>query len=238
MMTKRNVPLYMQLVDSIVQKINKKEYQPEEKLPSERELCDMYGLSRITVRNALQELQREGYIYKVHGKGTFVSSNFYKQNLVKLYSFTEEMKKLGKIPKTKVISFKKIESGSRLAGKMEIKPTDSVYQVVRLRLADDEPLMYETSYIPFHRFPDLTKEALEADPMYTLFYEKYHVIVTKAIEQFSATTLTMEEASYLNITEDSPGMLIKRVAYFKNDIIEYTSSVTAGDKFRYTVELV
>lgn len=117
----------------------------------------MYDMSRITVRNALNELQREGYIYKNHGKGTFVSSNRYKQELINLYSFTEEMKKLNKVPQTQVLSFSKILADSRLAKQLIIEETDEVYQIVRLRLADDEPLMYETSYIPVEKFPDLSE---------------------------------------------------------------------------------
>ena len=96
-MDKNNkVPLYLQLVDDLIKKIENNTYKKDEKLPSERELCEMYGMSRITVRNALQELDRDNYIYKLHGKGTFVSSKTYKQNLVNLYNFTDEMKKIGK----------------------------------------------------------------------------------------------------------------------------------------------
>lgn len=226
-----------QLVDDLITKINNKTYDSEDKLPSERELCEIYGMSRITVRNALQELEREGYVHKVHGKGTFVSSSSYRQKLVKLYSFTEEMRKIGKTPKTQVLSFKRVESDKRIAEKLKITPGDSVYLIVRLRFADDEPLIYETSYIPESRFPDLSKEELEKTPMYTLFFDKYSVSVTRAVEQFSATILSSDEGEYLQTSGNQPGMLVKRTAYYNTEIIEYTVSVTAGDKFTYTVEL-
>jgi len=231
------VPLYLQLMDELIKKIDSEEYSLDDKLPSERELCEIYELSRITVRQALQELEREGYIYKLHGKGTFVSPKSYNQKLIKLYSFTEEMKKLGKTPTTKVLSFQEIALDERLANKMNLAPLDEVFQIVRLRLADDEPLMFETSYIPKRIFPDLTEKDLAERPMYDVFMQDYKVGVTKAIERFSATIIRKKEAEHLKINAEHPAMLIKRFAYQEEELIEYTISVTRGDKFDYTVEL-
>ncbi|MFD1037218.1 GntR family transcriptional regulator [Virgibacillus byunsanensis] len=231
------VPLYLQLMEGLVKKIDAQEYQEHEKLPSERELCEIYDLSRITVRQTLQELEREGYIYKLHGKGTFVSSKSFNQNLVKLYSFTEEMKAMGKTPTTQVISFQEIAIDERLAAKINLAPLDEVYQVVRLRLADEEPLMHEISYLPKKNFPDLTEKDLNQRPMYDVFYEDYQIRVTKAVERFSATSVRKEEADHLQTSVGQPAMLIKRFAYHHEDLIEYTISVARGDKFDYTVEL-
>lgn len=231
------IPLYLQLMRELIKKINEGTYVEHNKLPSERELCNIYELSRITVRQAFQELEREGYIYKLHGKGTFVAPKSYNQKLVKLYSFTEEMSKIGKKPTTRVLSFNKITIDERLAEKMELEPLDSVYQVTRLRLADGEPLMYETSFLPCRVFPNLIKDELVNKPMYDIFSDKYGVVVTKAMERFSATTIRHEEASHLMVREDHPAMLVKRLAYYNETLIEYTTSVARGDKFYYTVEL-
>lgn len=231
------IPLYLQLMDSLIKKIKAQTYRENEKLPSERAFCEIYQLSRITVRQALQELEREGYIYKLHGKGTFVASKTYNQNLVKLYSFTEQMKKMGKQPTTDVLSFQTIGVDERLALKMELQPFEEVYQIVRLRLADYEALMYETSYVPKKLFPYLTKEELENRAMYDIFNEDYQIGVTKARERFQATTVRKEEASYLQMEKGQPAMLIKRYAYNENALIEHTISIARGDKFDYTVEL-
>lgn len=231
------VPLYLQLMNDLIKKIKTQSYRENEKLPSERELCEIYELSRITVRQALQELEREGYIYKLHGKGTFVAPKSYNQHLVKLYSFTEEMKALGKKPATTVLSFEEIMVDERLARKMECQLNDVVFRTVRLRLADGEPLMYETSYVPKKLFPGLTKEDLIERPMYDIFHEDYQIGVTKALERFSATMIREEEAGYLQMIPAQPAMLIKRYAYLDEQLIEYTISVARGDKFDYTVEL-
>lgn len=237
-MNKTNkVPLYLQMMNKLIKEIDSKVYDEHEKLPSEREFCELYGVSRITVRQALQELTLEGYIYKEHGKGTFVAPKSYNQKLVKLYSFTEEMKKLGKTPSTKVISFEKMTAGERLSSKMDIAPLAEVFQVVRLRIADDEVLLYETSYVPYAVFPHLTEIDLSEKPMYDVFHDDYQIGVTRAIERFSATNVRSEEAKYLKMNPSHPAMLIKRFAYNNETLIEYTISVARGDKFDYTVEL-
>lgn len=231
------IPLYLQMMDDIIKEINAEKYAEHEKLPSERELCDQFSVSRITVRQTLQELEREGYIYKVHGKGTFVASKTYNQNLVKMYSFTEEMKKLNKTPTTQVLSFNLIAADDHLAKKMELEAYDEVFQIVRLRLADGEALMYETSYLPKKVFSHLTQEDFEQRAMYSIFLEDYQLGVTKAFERFSPTSVRATEANYLKAPVDQPAMLIRRFAYHEGQLIEYTVSVARGDKFDYTVEL-
>src|SRR5690625_4147611 len=149
----------------LMRKMDNGQFPEKAKLPSERILCKMYGLSRITVRQELQEIEREGYIFKVHGKGTFVAPKAYNQPLVKLYSFTEEMKALGKIPSTQVLGFKKLSLDERMAEVMGLSVGNDVFEVVRLRLADGEALMYETSYLPCEFFPGLTENAFRARPM-------------------------------------------------------------------------
>lgn len=231
------VPLYLQLMEILIKKIESKEYEEHEKLPSERVLCEIYHLSRITVRQALQDLEREGYIYKQHGIGTFVASKSYNQNLVELYSFTSEMERLGKKPTTEVLSFDVISIDDRLAKKMNLNILEEVFKVVRLRFADGQPLMYETSYLPKKLFPNLTKNDLNSRPMYDVFYQDYEIGVTKATERLTATFITEQEAKYLAVNSQQPGMLIKRYAYLKEQLIEYTISIALGDKFSYTVEL-
>lgn len=234
---KSGVPLYLQLSDFLIQKIEMGELGVDEKLPSERELCEIHNLSRITVRQALQELERDSYIYKLHGKGTFVSAQTFNQNLIKLYSFTEEMKKIGKKPTTQVLSFKEIMLDERLSEKMHLSPYQEAYQIVRLRLADGEPLMQETSYLPKNIFHSLTENDLISRPMYEVFYEDYQIKVTKAIERFSATSIRQEESTSLKTKINHPAMLVKRFAYNDDTLVEYTISIARGDKFDYTVEL-
>lgn len=231
------IPLYYQLMDILVEKIDSGELKEDDQLPSERELCESYKVSRTTVRQTMQELEKEGYIYKIHGKGTFVSPRTYSQSLLKFYSFSEEMKKAGKHPMTKVVSFKKILCDKKTAKVMNLEVEDEIFKIIRLRLADDEPMLYETSYIPVQYFPNLSSEELELTPLYEIFRSQYNVNISSASESFKAVSANKVEADMLTIKKGSPCLQLERITYSPSAVIEYTISIARGDKFTYTVEL-
>ncbi|PWN74099.1 GntR family transcriptional regulator [Bacillus paranthracis] len=230
-------PLYYQLMDIIVEQIETGNLQEHDKLPSERELCEIHDVSRTTVRQTMQELEKEGYIYKKHGKGSFVSPRVFNQSLVRFYSFTEEMKKFGKVPSSTVVSFSIIHCDKKISKIMNINNGEEVYQITRLRLADKEPMLFETSYIPVKFFPYLTKKELEETPMYEIFRTKYQVHITRAVESFKAIAAEKEHATWLQVEKNEPSLSLERIAYAKENIIEYTQTIARGDKFTYTVEL-
>ncbi|MGO1368437.1 GntR family transcriptional regulator [Senegalia sp. (in: firmicutes)] len=231
------LPLYYQLYEIITRDIKKGTFDEYDKLPSERELCERFDISRSTVRQAMNELEKDGYIYKEHGKGIFVSSKSFKQDLLNFYSFTDEMKKIGKHPSSKVLDFQKIKSDEKLARKLGIKINEDLYKFTRLRLADDEPIMLETSYLPESRFPDLTRNELEEKPMYDIFREKYDVEFSKAEERFKPVNTRKVEAEILDVSRKVPGMMIERYTYENQTVIEYTVGIARGDKFEYRVML-
>ncbi|MCF8001747.1 MAG: GntR family transcriptional regulator [Halanaerobiales bacterium] len=230
--------LYYQLKQIIKKKIENGEYQENDKLPSESELCERYDISRATVRQALTELQNEDYIYKVHGKGSYVSSNKLEQDLLKFYSFTNEMKKIGKEPSSKVIDFELIKCDQKIAEQLQIEENEKVYKFIRLRLADNVPMMLEYTYLPYKEFADFPSEELDYRPLYDILTINYNVSFSKAEEIFRATLLREYEAGKLNCVEGGPGILLERITYDINEtIIEYTKSISRGDKFKYHVVL-
>jgi GntR family transcriptional regulator len=207
----------------------------EERLPSEREICEKYNVSRATVRQAMQEMERDGYIYRSHGRGTFVAAQRVNQELLKFYSFTEEMKKLGKAPSSRVLSFEVTECGKKIGGKLGVPETGKVYKMLRLRLADGRPMMLETTYLPHERFPELTREELDKTAMYDVFTQKYGVKFTAAKEKFQPVNTSPEEAKHLQVARDIPSLKIERFTYEKEKVIEYTISIARGDKFEYCI---
>lgn len=231
------LPLYCQLADIIKEKIESKEWTEHTKLPPERELCDIYDVSRATVRQAMQELEVSGYIYKAHGKGTFVQPLKIKQDLLKFYSFTEEMKKLGKTPTSEVIDFTIVEANEKKAEKMQISVGEPIYKFTRLRLADNEPMMLETTYVPCSRFPGLSKELLEQRPLYDILTKDHGITLTTAEERFVPVLTRDYEAELLQYRESAPSMMIERLTSADGTIVEYTIGIARGDKFEYRVVL-
>ena len=139
----RKQPLYDQLVDILTEKIDH-EYRAGDMIPSERELSERYGLSRTTVRLALQELERLGLVVRQHGRGTFVTDRSAKAtNLMQSYSFTEQMRAMGRDPETTILEFCEMEADKNLAEHMGLRIGDRIFKLKRLRSADNMPMMVE-----------------------------------------------------------------------------------------------
>ncbi|VYU68901.1 UTRA domain-containing protein [Clostridium tertium] len=229
-------PLYLQLMNILIDMIENK-LEEDSQIPSEREICEVYDVSRTTVRQAMDELEKEGYIYKVHGKGTFVSPRRMNQDLIAFYSFTEEMKKLGKEPSSEVTGFEIVQAGDSISNIFKIENEDLLYKISRIRKADGIHMMYETTYIPYGRFKGITREELEEKPLYDVLMKEYNVRISSAEEYFRPILTNKIESVYLDIKEGSPSLKIERFTYEKNSVIEYTVSVARGDKFKYRVKL-
>lgn len=230
-------PLYLQLIEILNDRIESEEIRSGEKIPSERELSEIYSISRATVRQALSELQRQGIIYKIQGKGNFVSQKRINQELNGFYSFGDEVQKQGKKPGNRVLSLVLKESGQAVGKKMGISNEEKVLVLSRIRLADGEAMMNEITYLPFERFIGLEESDLEEDGLYQIMKKKYGVKFSYAEESFYPCILNDVEADILNVPSGSPGIVLERYTYEGNKLIEYTKSIVRGDKFKYKVKL-
>lgn len=231
------IPLYLQLVDIILEQIKSGTYNEGEKIPSERELSETFNISRATVRQALSELEKQKDIYKIHGKGNFVSSHKINQDLNGFYSFSNEMIKLGKIPGNKILNLILKEAGSVIATKLNIHPNEKIFILNRVRLADNEALMYETTYLPQWRFEEISESDIELNGLYNLMKNKYGVSISYAEESFSPCILNENDSLFLNAVPGDCGMILERYTFEKSNVIEYTKSIVKGNSFKYKVRL-
>lgn len=232
----KKIPLYLQLVKALETKI-RETMSPNQKLQSERELIQAYDVSRMTVRLALQDLEKRGVIYKKQGKGTFVSEIVEPAcDLSTAYSFTEQMKRIGKDPQTKILSFRKIQLDTYLAKDMGMEVGEEAWELERLRLADGLEMMLERSYLPYKEFSTLTKIMLEKKPLYDIFAEDFKQTIRVAEEEFYASVAMEMESDLLKIPLGSAVLHLQRKTYTdKNQLIEYTFSIARADQFRYRI---
>lgn len=232
-------PVYEQLVDALREQI-KQNYKPNDKLLSEREIMKRYAVSRNTVREALSELEHIGYIYRQHGKGTFVANMA--DNTAKIgdeYSFSEQMKSLGRTPETRILEMSERTANDYFSEKLHINIGDPMIKLKRLRLADGKPMMIDRTYLPAAKFQGLSAYELETKQrsLYTVFLEDFGEKVRLADEMLFAGIISDEDAKVLEISSNSPGFMLRRTTYnHKNEIIEYTISSARGDQFVYNIK--
>lgn len=232
----RKQPLYDQLVDLLSDKIQN-EMHPGDALPSERDLAETYGLSRTTVRLAMSELEELGLVTRKHGKGTFVSNvSRDTTDLMGTYSFTDQMRSLGRVPHTEVIDFEVREASKFVAQNMDLRLGEAVFRMRRLRTADGVPMMLERTYMPVKVFEGLTQRMVESKSLYEIVEQDFRMKIKTAEEAFGARAARPDEARLLKIDEDAPVLHLVRTTYnSKNVVIEYTRSVARADMFEYKI---
>lgn len=232
----RKQPLYDQLVDLLSDKIQN-EMHPGDALPSERDLAETYGLSRTTVRLAMSELEELGLVTRKHGKGTFVSSvSRDTTDLMGTYSFTDQMRSLGRVPHTEVIDFEVREASKFVAQNMDLCLGEAVFRMRRLRTADGVPMMLERTYMPVKVFDGLTQRMVESKSLYEIVEQDFRMKIKTAEEAFGARAARPDEARLLKIDEGAPVLHLVRTTYnSKNVVIEYTRSVARADMFEYKI---
>ena len=234
---KSRIPVYVQVMDSIISQIEDGILNTEMKLPSERELCDLYDVSRATIRQAVKELEIDGFVQTFKGRGSFVASRRFNQDMSSLYGFTESMKELGKTISTKLIEFDQIECDERVARKMKCAVGTMIYRFKRVRYADKEPMLLVTTHLPCSRFPDFDSQRLITESMYAMMSNTYNVTFTSAKETLQSVTVRKDERALLQVGSNASCMKIDRYTYERDELIEYAIGIARGDKFEYNVTL-
>ncbi len=231
------VPIYFQLKTLIQGRVSSGEYPVGMCLPSEREYCEEYGISRMTVRQAISDLVNEGLLRRERGKGTYVSQPKIEQKLQVLTSFTEDMKRRNMHPGTRLIQMTTCPATGRVARQLGIEDGESVYEITRLRLADDEPMAIETAYVPINYLPDFTEEKVASGSLYKVMRER-GIEIAYATQTLEASLAKVTEASKLNIKNKAPVLLIERTTYASGgQAVEFVKSVYRGDRYKFAIDL-
>src|ERR671937_344696 len=183
--------------------------QVGEAIPPERRLSRKLGVSRLTLRAALDDLVRDGYLERRHGSGTFVSEPKIAQQLT-LTSFSEDMRRRGMVAGSRTIELREIHAGAAVGRALNVSPDARVVLIRRLRLADGEPMALETLHVPAAVVPGLTREVLENASFYDLLEKRYRVIIDSGMRWIEPTVTNGEESALLGVPLHSPAFLSKR----------------------------
>jgi len=233
------VPLYHQFKTILLRRIKQGELKPEDRLPSEDELAEHYGVSKATIRQALNELAIEGFIRREQGRGTFVSGAKVKVGPRELTSFTEEMRKRQTKPTSKVLAREVIEAEGEVAEKLGVEEGAQLFCLKRLRLADDRPMGIQTAYVPLDLAPRLADEFPEGASLYEFLRSTCRLIPARARETHRAVSLDSADAALLGVEEGSPALGAERITYLESGRpFELVHSVMRGDRYEITLDLV
>jgi GntR family transcriptional regulator len=206
-------------------------------IPAERRLGLDFGMSRLTVRAALDELVREGRLVRRHGSGTFVSEPKIAQHLT-LTSFTDDMRRRGMRPSSRTLELTLTTAGAHLGRCLHLSPADRIVRARRLRLADTESMAIETLHVPEALVPGLAWSDLETGSFYDLLEHRYGIVMASGIQTIEPTVTSEEESQALGVPLHSPAFLFERTSRDEEGrIVEYVRSVYRGDRYRIVAEL-
>ena len=208
-----------------------------EAIPSERQLSADLGVSRLTVRAALDDLAREGYLARRRGSGTFVSEPKIAQELT-MTSFTEDMRRRGMEPGSMTLGLEVVPAGARLGRFLHVSPSERVVVAKRLRLADRESMAIETLHVRASLVPGLSANDLESHSFYTLLSDRYGIDIVGGLQTIEPTVTNEEESEALDVPLHSPAFQFERTTRATDGrIVEFVRSIYRGDRYRLVSEL-
>ena len=235
-----HIPYYIQLIDILKEKVQFGTWAAGDQIPGEQDLCELYGVSRTVVRQALRELELEGVISRRKGKGTFISSPKIIEGLVqKLTGFYQDMVERGLRPSTRVLHRNVTPAAEKVARFLNIETGEKVIDLLRLRSVNDEPIQLVTSYIPLEICPALATVDLTNRSLYEFMETECGIFIAKGRRFVEAVLANETEAALLGIERGAPLLMLDSISYSETGKpIEYYHALHRGDRSRFEVELL
>lgn len=234
------LPMYQQIKNYLVGKIESKEYREGAKLPSERELSEKFQISRMTARNAILELVKEGYAYRDGARGTFVASKKVKRNLLSIAGFSEHLKELGvQDRRSEVVEFEIVEADAWLTSKVQVSLGSECYRMVRLRIGNGQPMAVEECYIPKSMAPTLGEHDFSKESLWKVLETEYGHRPTRTKASVEITHFNKREIQLMKLKDRAMGFKVTDTNYDQNDeLLEYNISYYREDMFVFEYEIL
>lgn len=232
------VPLYEQVMEAISDDIKNEVYTYGQIIPKENDLCKIYSVSNRTIKRALDILVQSGVLRRVKGKGTYVLYQKIKQEFTHVIKdFSEELLQRGIYPKTVVIEKKVVPSNKTLQEKLCLTKNEKVLKIVRLRYANDEPLLVLTTYLPYTRNQFLLDKNFENISIYDYFKEE-NIKLKRVNRVFEVQKIDKKNAELLTINPNEPVLYFETMAFTDNDLpIEFSRCIYRGDRNKFVVDI-
>jgi len=230
------VPLYVQVRETLRGEYS--QLPPRTAIPTELELIERFGVSRITLRKAVDDLVIDGLLERRQGKGTFTSIPKLTHELNAISSWTEQLRALGYNPRTAQRICTEISPPRRVAHALGLEAAERVVMLRRTRLVGQEPLSLMTNYIPSRLVPNFSQESEAAESLYELLERRYSLVPERAVDTVETRSATDEEAATLCIEPWSPILVVTRLSFLGDGSpLELATAISRGDRYQYRVTL-
>jgi|ERR1700733_3693261 GntR family transcriptional regulator len=230
------VPYYEQITEQVRRLIRESNLRPGQTFYSEAVLAHQLGISKMPVRHAFQKLRSEGLLVTKKGKAPVIGKGPVPWNFKELHGFSEEMRRRGLVPSTKLLSLEVQYPPPETVKALRIRPTEQVYRMKRLRFADEEAVAITTSYLPKQVFEGFDKHDLEGTPLYYIFEHIYGRKLLRSEQVIGAINAGHEEAQLLQTTVGGALLHIKETAFdIQETALEYCISLLRGDRYAASV---
>jgi GntR family transcriptional regulator len=233
------IPLYHQLKKHLVESIENGDYRIGDAIPPEMYFVSQFSLSRATVRRAMQEMEKDGYINRAAGRGTFVIRNNVSRGLNRLTSFTEDMHERGHSVTSRILKYENITPPPRVSDMLSSKSNEPLLYVYRLRYADQSPIAINLSYLKLPDNVTISEEELKNTQSLWTLLENKGIPLIEADKTIEALPANKEHADLLNLPIGASLLVVEGVAYTFNHIpVEYHQVISSGDRYKYSLHLV
>ncbi|HWQ54101.1 MAG TPA: GntR family transcriptional regulator [Bryobacteraceae bacterium] len=229
-------PAYVQIADGLRSLIESGDLAEGATLPSERELCQHFGVSRMTVRQARDVLEQGDLIRSERGRGTFVQARRIQKSQQEFRSFSEEMTRRGGVVTSRLVEWKVCPPDAKAQEFFGVSRSETVYRIERIRLVDDIPMVLEAVQILVSKCPDLARFDLEKDSLYRILEQEYGINLVRSVEEIGAVAAAAKVRALLGLPRSTPLLEVHRRTYSAGDQpIEYACSSIRGDRYRAVV---
>ncbi len=228
--------LYVQLCELLKNRIESGEWLLDTRIPTEEDLCKTYEVSKATVRLAVSELVRQGYLTRQQGKGTFVRNKINSGNVMMSTRSTEFMLEEGVKFSTQVLAQTVMMPVDDISAKLNTPEDEHIIYIKRLCTVDKEPVLLQEAYVPYHVCPYLLAEDITGNSLLDLFEKKFGLPITKLKDFIEVVTCKVVECNLLKLPEGSPALLLDQHFYSGDTQIMYMRSIKRPDRSRFTIE--